>query len=817
MRLKIPAFLLSTLLTINVSAAAEDPGVRARGPLAREGRAVILHPAGPLTHEDRADLERKGVHVKHALTGGRYLARVAEGVEVEDPRVERLEPLTAAHRIHRSAYRAVANGHTAFRAHVIFQRDVDFDAAREAILAAGGALDPLKVSFSPSHRIDATISPSALAALAADDRIFAVGAARNWKVRSHNADTAAISHVTELHQAPYDLTGEGVTISLFELSRGQIDHIEFTGRNHSDATGGGSGDAQHATHVAGTMIAAGINPDAKGMAPAAQLYQFCVSTPCGGSDQTYLDEKDEVLPSLGVTADNNSWGYVLGWSSEDGFPVWNDAEEYFGAYELFTSMPIDEMTLERGILFVHSAGNEGFQSFSDESSAHRHVDDQGDTITDKLFCYSRNGSGTDCGTGCTGGCEILRHLPSQPFDTIGVTAAAKNIITVGNLRAESVDNMFISTSSSRGPAKDGRIKPDVVARGSNVLSSIPTNRYGALSGTSMASPAVTGIAALLTEQWRRTFAGGDPTPAQLKALILAGADDLGNPGPDYSYGFGLVNAKSSVDIIRADGGQSSRIRNLTLAQGQTIEISTVVSEPQNFRALLQWPDPATPFFSADGIAHKALVNDLDIRVIDPSGVEHHAWVLDKDNPDADATRGVNTVDNTELVEIANAVPGIYRIVINGTAVAEGPQTAVLVSSSRAAAPCRDLQEPVAGSNDTVETAYDGLVPRQLVNAGLCAAGDVDYYSIDVTRAGNVSVTVTAKDTPLRVTLVGGPINATREIAANSTATLTANAPAAPLTVLLRVEAAGAIGPEPQYSFVPVFEQTNQPRRRATGR
>ena len=121
------------------------------------------------------------------------------------------------------------------------------------------------------------------------------------------------------------------------------------------------------------------------------------------------------------------------------------------------------------------------------------------------------------------------------------------------------------------------------------------------------------------------------------------------------------------------------------------------------------------------------------------------------------------------------------------------------------------------SNDTLETAYDGLVPRQLVNAGLCAAGDVDYYSIDVTRAGNVSVTVTAKDTPLRVTLVGGPINATREIAANSTATLTANAPAAPLTVLLRVEAAGAIGPEPQYSFVPVFGQTNQPRRRATGR
>jgi subtilisin family serine protease len=127
------------------------------------------------------------------------------------------------------------------------------------------------------------------------------------------------------------------------------------------------------------------------------------------------------------------------------------------------------------------------------------------------------------------------------------------------------------------------VKPDVVARGVNVLSTVPTDNYDRKQGTSMASPVVTGIAALLTEQWRKTFAGANPLPEQLKALILAGADDLGNPGPDYTYGFGLVNAKNAVDLILADGGTGARIRNMTFAQGRRRRSSSrsTVAQPQN--------------------------------------------------------------------------------------------------------------------------------------------------------------------------------------------------------------------------------------------
>ena len=191
------------------------------------------------------------------------------------------------------------------------------------------------------------------------------------------------------------------------------------------------------------------------------------------------------------------------------------------------------------------------------------------------------------------------------------------------------------------------MKPDVVARGVGVLSSVPTDSYAFSQGTSMSSPAVTGIAALMVEQWRKTFGGATPTPAQLKGAIIAGADDLGNPGPDYTYGFGLVNAKSSADIIIADEGTGKRIRNLTFASGQggTQEVALAVPTAQKLRVVLNWADPAIPFppGTVDDIAPKALINDLDVKVIDPSGNTHLAYVLDKENLQSNATRGVNTI------------------------------------------------------------------------------------------------------------------------------------------------------------------------------
>lgn len=804
---------VSVLLSLLVFAFVASAGPANRGGEPRPSHHAVLVPARALTDTDRAELAAEGIQVGAPLSEGRHIARVADDAVLSDSRIVSLETLRPEQKIHASAYREFALGRTMARVDVIFHKDVDYDTARQSILAAGGVLDPFRVRFSPSQRIEIRVPSAALQALAEDDNVAAIAGVRPLRVKSDNAISAQLSHVTELYSAPYNLTGDGVTVSLFELAEGQASHIEFNGRLTVNGTGGSTSDKTHATHVAGTIGATGIRADAKGMAPNARIQQFCIQTPCGGN-LSFLDDKEQKLPPLGVVADNNSWGFILGWNLEDGEQVWNDADAYYGAYELTLTSPLDEISNDKNILFVHSAGNDADPpTFSDAFSGHRHVDKDGNTDKTKLYCYSMNHSGSDCPATCTGGCEITQHHPTLPFDTIGVTAAAKNAITVGAVNGSSE----IINFSSRGPAKDGRVKPEVVARGSSVLSTVPTNSYGRASGTSMAAPVVTGISALLTEQWRRTFGGASPKPVQLKALLIAGAQDLGNPGPDYTYGFGLVNAKASADLIIADAGAGNRIRNLTFANGQGSSQDFRVNVPsaQNVRVVLQWNDPpiATSPSFPDDIAPVALVNNLDLKVIGPDSATYLPWVLDKNNPNANATKGVNTIDNTEMVDIANAAAGLYRVVVTGARVTQGPQSAVVVTSVPVVvvAPCVDLQEP----NNDAASAYGNLTGGSSVSGGICTAGDVDFYKFLATRTGPVSVTLTTGDTPLRVTLTGTGISSTRDVAAGSTATLTGNANSVPNAITVKIEAIGTAGDSPSYVFTPTFNIDNGKRRRSS--
>ncbi|HEX4935784.1 MAG TPA: S8 family serine peptidase, partial [Gemmatimonadaceae bacterium] len=427
--------------------------------------------------------------------------------------------------------------------------------------------------------------------------------------------------------------------------------------------------------------------------------------------------------------------------------------------------------------------------------AHQHTDDAGDLITG-TFCYSSNGSGTDCpAPTCTAGaqfCETKRHpeiiaeLPA-PYGSIGLTASAKNIIAVG-----AVDSLkTIAGFSSRGPARDGRVKPDLVARGVAVFSTRPNGSYGNKQGTSMSAPAVTAMAGLLTQQWRRTFAGANPTPAVLKTLLIAGAEDLGNPGPDYTYGYGLTNAKNSVDLVLADGGVGRRVKRGALAHGSTFETTVTVGATQNLRVVLGWSDPEVIIFPADGLATSALVNDLDVEVITPGGETIRPYVLDRTRPTQAASRGVNTIDNTEMLEIANAASGTYRIVVSGSRItAQAPQAFVLVANAEmeaTAPPCTDIAEP----NDSEATAMQ--LPRATQTAGkTCAAGDVDFFTFTTNKTGPVSVQVASADTQLRVILTGGGISPVIiEVPAGQTRSLSASsATAAATPFFLRIEATG---------------------------
>src|SRR5204862_2278097 len=129
-----------------------------------------------------------------------------------------------------------------------------------------------------------------------------------------NARAALLSKVTPLYSAPYNLSGDGVVLSEFELATADATHIQFGGRlvthfNLSDTL-----NAKHATHVAGTMISAGIEdpgvsagtgPMTKGMAPKATLHEFSVQDDFGN----VVSNKDTQLKALGVVGDNNSWDF----------------------------------------------------------------------------------------------------------------------------------------------------------------------------------------------------------------------------------------------------------------------------------------------------------------------------------------------------------------------------------------------------------------------------------------------------------------------------------------------------------------------------
>ena len=810
------SLVLALLLLLALPAVAdENRPIDGREPRTR-ARHFIITAEHTLRADERGDLAAAGVELQQTLPGNRYVVRAVS--IADDPRIATVEEIAASRKIDRSAIREAAHAHAYMHVRLVFHSDVSFAAARQAIESIGGAVDQLLTSdYVLPQRLQARIPFGTLTTLATDDRVFAIYGAP-LKIRSTNAVAAQLSHVTPLFSAPYNLSGAGVVLSEFELAHADASHVEFGGRLTNHITDNDASSVLHATHTAGTMIATGINPAAKGMAPNATLHIFGVS---GVEYPTILSTKQNSLPPLGVVADNNSWSFCLGWQAPPTCGAttitWMGGEDYFGAYDGFISAPYDKIARASSVVFVQSSGNDADQggpSLTPPFFPHAHSDDDGNIIAGETFCYSQNGSGTDCTAPCTatpGHCELTPHPTYGPFITVGPVACVKNALAVGAVTADKI----IAPFSSRGPTHDGRVKPDLVAKGVNQFSTLPSGGYGTANGTSMSAPVVTGIAGLLTEQWRKTFSGATPLPVTLRTLLIAGADDLGTVGPDYTFGFGLANAQASADLIIADNNTGSRIRVSGITQGQQVDTPINVTSTQNLRVVAGWLDPEV-LLLPDDFAEKTLVNDIDIKVIDPVGNVVLPYVLDKNHPEFAATRAVNSVDNTEEVEIANAAPGMYHVIVTGTTIATGTtqQYALIANAplSGSAVACNDSYEP----NDTEAAAFGFLVNGTTVAAGLCSGSDVDFYKFRVTAPGIVSLSVTTTGTPVRVTLYSSGVTpVVQDVMAGTTAVVRSVASSPPAIFFVRIEPVGAFGPDRSYTLVPSFPATTPVRRRAT--
>lgn len=267
-----------------------------------------------------------------------------------------------------------------------------------------------------------------------------------------------------------------------------------------------------------------------------------------------------------------------------------------------------------------------------------------------VFAAGNSGSGT-CDPYPQGYHSVLRYYQS-----------AKNVLTVG--MAE--ENRVIANSSSRGPVKDGRLKPEIIGVGRNVTSTSRDYNYSTKGGTSMASPAVTGTLALLVEKYRLENNDEDPDGALLKAIACNTADDLGNPGPDFIYGFGLINGLRAAEVI-----EQGQYQTETIADGEiSAQAINVPEGVKQLKVMLYWADKEAPVYP-----DKALVNDLDISIITPDGTTVFPWVLDPSAEGVanDAVRSIDTLNNIEQITIDVPAAGLYTILVDGKAIPFGPQ------------------------------------------------------------------------------------------------------------------------------------------------
>lgn len=242
--------------------------------------------------------------------------------------------------------------------------------------------------------------------------------------------------------------------------------------------------------------------------------------------------------------------------------------------------------------------------------------------------------------------------------------SGKNVIAVGNLTSTDL----LNSSSSRGPATDGRIKPDICGVGTSVTSTISDNTYASFTGTSMSCPGVAGTIAQLYDAYKDMNSGEYPDAALIKGSILNSADDLGNPGPDFRHGWGRINARKSLEILQ---NNNYILDSLTQGEMNTHAINVPVGTTK-MRVMVYWTD-----FEGAANASIALVNDINMNLTDPLAGVHLPWLLDH-TPSASAlntpaSTGIDALNNMEQVEIQNPIAGIYTLNVEGFEIPSGPQ------------------------------------------------------------------------------------------------------------------------------------------------
>jgi hypothetical protein len=548
-----------------------------------------------------------------------------------------------------------------------------------------------------------------------------------YKITENNKVSAATINTNKLYSGGslgLNLNGSTLPnnkVALWDGGGVLTTHTEFEGNRVEIKDGATTTDA-HATHVAGTIAAAGKYENARGMAyglPKLLSFDF-------NNDNSEMSNY-----ASGLLLSNHSYGSIAGWfQNTNAIPNrWEfrgragDNEDYkFGYYDN-DAKEWDRICYNAPYyLPVKSAGNSRTSN--------------GPAVGETYYRFNASGLLVNAGPRPSG------IYSNDGYDILGTYAVAKNILTVAAVNplpygTVTPGDITISSFSSWGPTDDGRIKPDIAADGVDVTSTSNANNeaYTTYSGTSMAAPAVTGSLTLLQELYYQKNSAF-MTAAALKGLAIATASEAGpNPGPDYIFGWGLMNTEKAAKAI-LDNGTKSLIAEYALTQGDTRTVSVVASGDGPLTATICWTDPeinVLPVTEALDNPTLRLVNDLDLRA--SSGTSNYLpWILDPANPSAAATKGDNFRDNVEQIFIEDAVPGktyTFTISHKGTLQRNGQAYAVIVTGIGGKAYCASA--PLSTSDSKIASFSLSNV-NYTANNGCSTYTDLTNQTIELEKA-----------------------------------------------------------------------------------
>lgn len=648
-----------------------------------------------------------------------------------------------------------------------------------SVLALAGQPDTAGVPQRPVLRsaqavVDEVLRTNPNARLMPDGSVY-LGPAlpQDIDVRVFNINAADTVNADQLWSGGgmgLSLNGSGVTVGLWDGGLIRATHNELVGRVTVIDSGSA---ADHSTHVAGTIGATGVSPSAHGMANAV-LFR----------SRDLVNDAAEMAADAGViNLSNHSYGNLRGWTTRIDWGIglvdtWMaDRASYsvedpafgkyegsanaldlalFGSSQLANARALDTLLYDNPhLLAVWSAGNDRGEYFTNALGTGQYVSYLSNQSPAGFYLLTGGAPTSDGG--------------STGFDTLPQSQVAKNTLVVGAIDDITADpytsgNVVLASFSVFGPCDDGRVKPDLVANGLGLYSSVATadNAYASYSGTSMSSPNACGTAALILQHYRSFHAGVLPTSAALKGVMIHTAFDAGNVGPDYKYGWGVLNGAAAASFLSDSESASPSFNHLfqNTYTGTTQDFQYCSPGDRPVKATLVWTDPAPTTLPGSGLddSTKALVNDLDLKIIGPGAVAYWPWTLSRTSPGNAAVRTVrNQVDNVEQVLIDFPAAGSYTIRVSHTGSSPTQAYSLLISGV---------------TSDTISPTITICAPPQSASAnGSGQAAVPDFTSTVVatdncTPAGSLVIT----QSPLAGTLVGlgdTPVTITvRDLATN---------------------------------------------------